>query len=354
MTQHKQDSKTQMLTVSELAQLMGYSQQTIYLKIKRGEIPVMKTGKSLRIPRSYIDDLSGKGVEVAKEKAAPGKVTETREIALYGKGGCGKSTIATNLAFCFQQLGKKVMLVGCSPKSDSIVFLLGGKLPTKTILDYSREFSINETNMYEVIYKGTKDIWCVEAGGPAPAEGCAGRGVALALDLLKRFKVYPKLEVDMVIYDVIADVVCGGFAQPMRGGYAREVYLVSSGELMAIYSANNICAAIADLAQSGVPVGVGGIIVNERGVDKERELMKGFGDRINVPIVGYIPRSPLVQEAERLGGTVVEKLPNTPQAQAYYELARTILSKTPADVTIPMPIELEDIMALLRKHQTLD
>ncbi|TDA68021.1 MAG: hypothetical protein D9V47_08920 [Clostridia bacterium] len=291
---------------------------------------------------------------MAQVAAAEATETAVREIAIYGKGSCGKSTVATNIAYCFQQMGQKVMLVGCSPKSDSTVFLLGGRIPTRNILDYSRSTPITDANIQEIIYEGARGIKCVEAGGPAPAEGCAGRGVALALDVLKRLKVYRKLGITMVIYDVIADVVCGGFSQPMRGGYAREVYLVSSGELMAVYSANNICAAIADLAQSGVDVGVGGIIVNERGVARERDLMTEFGERIGVPIIGFIPRSPLVQQAERLGGTVVEKLPRSPQAQCYYDVANAIAARTPEDVAIPTPITLPEIMGLLRKYQALD
>ena len=277
---------------------------------------------------------------------------ELREIALYGKGGCGKSTVSSNIAVCFQEMGRKVMQVGCSPKVDSTVFLLEGKPQIENILEYSRTVGINDINIYDVILEGAKGIWCTEAGGPEPAEGCAGRGVALALDLLKRYDVYEKLEVDMVIYDVIADVVCGGFAQPMRSGYAREIYLVSSGELMSLYSANNISAAIADLAKSGVPVGVGGIIDNQRGVKREAELIEEFSRRINVPIIGHIPRSDTVQEAERMRGTVVDKLPDTPQAESYREVARAILDKT--DVSVPTPIELKDIMDLLRKYQALE
>ena len=277
---------------------------------------------------------------------------EVREIALYGKGGCGKSTVSSNLAVCFGEMGRKVMQVGCSPKVDSTIFLLDGKPQVDNILEYARTVGINENNIYDVVVQGAEDVWCAEAGGPAPAEGCAGRGVSLALDLLKKHGVYEKLKVDLVIYDVIADVVCGGFAQPMRSGYAKEIYLVSSGELMALYSANNICSAIADLAKSGVPVGVGGIIDNQRGVTRETELMEEFSRIINAPIIGHIPRSDTVQEAERMRGTVVEKLPDSPQAECYRKVARVILDKT--DVSIPTPIELKDIMDLLRKYQALE
>jgi nitrogenase iron protein NifH len=281
-------------------------------------------------------------------------MAQVRQIALYGKGGCGKSTVASNLAVCFQEMGKKVMQMGLSPKTDSTVFLLEGKPQTQNILEYARTVGVDAANIYDVIVQGTQGIWCAEAGGPAPAEGCAGRGAALALELLTRYDVFSELGVDLVIYDVIADVVCGGFSMPMRGGYAEEVYLVTSGELMALYSANNICSAIADLAHAGVPVRVGGIINNQRGVGKETELVEEFGKKINVPVIGHIPRSDTVQKCESMGGTVVEKASKSPQAQYYRDIAKAILSRTPEDATIPTPIELADIMALLRKYQALD
>jgi nitrogenase iron protein NifH len=280
-------------------------------------------------------------------------MAKVRQIALYGKGGCGKSTVASNLAVCFQEAGKKVMQMGLSPKTDSTVFLLGGKPQTQNILEYARTVGVDAANIYDVIIKGTKGIWCAEAGGPEPAEGCAGRGAALALELLTRYDVFAELQVDMVIYDVIADVVCGGFSMPMRGGYAEEVYLVTSGELMALYSANNISFAIADLANSGVPVRIGGIINNQRGVAKEKELTEEFGKMINVPVIGHIPRDPAVQKSESMGGTVMEKLPDSPLAECYRNIAKEILKRSPQDATIPTPIDLQSIMNLLRKYQAL-
>lgn len=279
---------------------------------------------------------------------------EVRQIAIYGKGGCGKSTVSSNLAACFQEMGRKVMQMGCSPKIDSTTFLLGGELQTKNILEYSREVGLNESNIFDVILKGYKGVWCVEAGGPAPAEGCAGRGVALALDSLIKFKVYEKLGVDFVIYDVIADVVCGGFAQPIRSGYAKEIYFVTSGELMSLYSTNNICIAVQDIAGSGARVGVAGIIANHRGVEKEEELIEEFARKLGVEVVGHIPRSDIVQRAESLGGTVIEKCGNTELADIFRGIAKKILSRSSEDIDVPHPIELQDIMDLLRKYQALD
>lgn len=277
--------------------------------------------------------------------------TEIRQIALYGKGGIGKSTVASNVAVAAQQRGRKCMLVGCSPKGDSTTFLLGGEPPDYNILELTREKGNSEDIIMQAIVKGSHGIYCVESGGPEPAEGCAGRGNALALDLIKQHKIKEKFGVDFVIYDVIGDVVCGGFAQPMRAGYAQEVYIVCSGELMAMYSANNICIAISDLKKRGAQVGVAGIICNMRNIEKERDLVEEFAGRISVPVIAYIPRDRIVQDAESNGCTVVEYVPNHPQAKVYQSLAEDIIvNRSPEKVVLPTPIELEDVMQLTRKY----
>ncbi len=276
---------------------------------------------------------------------------EIRQIALYGKGGIGKSTVACNLSVALTEMGHKVMQVGCSPKADSVIFLNGGKALETTILDYYREKGINEDTIMDTVTEGYKGILIAEAGGPEPAEGCAGRGTAVALDFLNKYDVSGRFGVDFLIYDVIGDVVCGGFAIPMRSGYAREIYLVSSGELMSLYSSNNICFAIAALKQRDVDVGVAGIINNMRGVEKEIECMEAFSQKIGVPIMANIPRSDIVQAAEDEEGTVVGAFPDSAEAQIYRSLAKSILDNR--EIAMPTPMELEDIMDILRKYQAL-
>ena len=221
-----------------------------------------------------------------------------RQIAIYGKGSIGKSTIACNISVAFAEMGYEVMQVGCSPKSDSTVFLLGGELMEHTILDRSREKGMDENIILDTVKNGYRDILCAESGGPEPGAGCAGRGVAMALEYLTKYGIFERFGVDFVIYDAIADVVCGGFGQPMKAGYAEEVYIVTSGELMSIYSANNICMAVKVVAESGGDTRIGGLVVNERGVDNEIPLVREFSQMISVPIVGIIPRSDVVQKAE--------------------------------------------------------
>ena len=242
--------------------------------------------------------------------------------------------------------------MGCSPKADSVIFLNGGRVLETTILDYCREKRINEDTILDTIFEGYKGILIAEAGGPEPAEGCAGRGTAVALDFLSKYNVSERLEVDFLIYDVIGDVVCGGFAIPMRTGYAKEIYLVSSGELMSLYSSNNICSAIATIKQRGVDVGVAGIINNMRDVEKEIECMEEFSKKIGTKVVENIPRSEIVQAAEDKEGTVVGVFPDSEQAKIYRRLTQAILANR--ERVEPAPMELEDIMDILRKYQALD
>ncbi|MBQ7657651.1 MAG: AAA family ATPase, partial [Butyrivibrio sp.] len=195
---------------------------------------------------------------------------DLRQIAIYGKGGIGKSTTTQNLTAGLAELGKKVMVVGCDPKADSTRLLLGG-LAQKTVLDTLREEGddVSVEKIIKIGYKGTK---CVESGGPEPGVGCAGRGIITSIGLLEAQGAYTD-DLDFVFYDVLGDVVCGGFAMPIREGKAQEIYIVASGEMMALYAANNISKGIAKYANKG-GVRLGGIICNSRNVDRELDLLR--------------------------------------------------------------------------------
>jgi nitrogenase iron protein NifH len=275
-----------------------------------------------------------------------------RQIAIYGKGGCGKSTVASNLAVALAEMGHKVMQVGCSPKADSTYYLLGGSF-VPTILDQIRSKGMSFDAVKDCFREGYMGVVCAEAGGPEPASGCAGRGVLLALDLIRKYEIPAKFGVDFVIYDVIADVVCGGFSQPMRAGYAREIYIVSTGELMALYSTNNIVSAIEAMKKlKGTDIKLGGVIDNQRGIPNEDKMVEEFCSKINAPVIAHIPRSPLVQRAEAKKGTVMQYFPDSDIANKFRELARYVESPKFVEPNPFDPREsIQVIGTLLRKYK---
>lgn len=266
---------------------------------------------------------------------------ELRQIAIYGKGGIGKSTTTQNLTAGLAEAGKKVMVVGCDPKADSTRLLLGG-LAQRTVLDTLREEGedINLDLIMKEGYKGTK---CVESGGPEPGVGCAGRGIITSIGYLERLGAYTD-DLDYVFYDVLGDVVCGGFAMPIREGKAKEIYIVASGEMMALYAANNISKGIARYAKQG-GVRLGGIICNSRNVDKEVELLKAFSEELGTQLIHFVPRDNIVQRAEIRKKTVIEYDSKSKQADEYRALAKAIEENTKFVIPKPMTQErLEEIL----------
>jgi len=275
---------------------------------------------------------------------------KTRQLAIYGKGGIGKSTVSSNLTAALSCMGISSAQIGCDPKSDSVNTLVGGKF-IETIADLTREFGESENSLNKAIYKGFNNILCMEAGGPVPGQGCAGRGVLVALDLIKKYKIFEENNIDLAVYDVLGDIVCGGFAQPIRHGFSKEVYIVTSGEYMALYAANNIAASIKQFYEQGLDVGIGGIIANLRNIENEREIIENFAEKIKVPVIQFIPRSDFVQKAEMLGKTVVEALFNSDQTQIYLKLAEKILNNQ--DKYIPEPVSRTELIDLLRLKQEI-
>lgn len=244
-----------------------------------------------------------------------------KKIAVYGKGGIGKSTIVSNMSVALAQKGYCVMQIGCDPKADSTIALRHGKkLPT--VLETFRQKK-DAFELEEIVHIGYSGVICVEAGGPIPGMGCAGRGIITALEKVEAKGVYEKYQPDIVFYDVLGDVVCGGFSMPMRSGYADEVYIVSSGENMSVYAAANIAAAIQNFKGRGYAA-LGGIILNRRNVKCEEEKVRELCDDFKTDIVGRIAFSELVQEADERQITLMEAYPDSEIAESYRKLAERI------------------------------
>ena len=249
-----------------------------------------------------------------------------KKIAIYGKGGIGKSTTTSNLSAALSKLGYKVMQIGCDPKSDSVKNLMGGKrIPT--VLDRLRESEKVKLTLEDIVFEGFNGVLCVEAGGPTPGIGCAGRGIITAFDKLEELGAYETYKPDIVLYDVLGDVVCGGFAMPIRNGYARDVFIVTSGEMMSLYAASNISRAIANFGVRGY-ARYSGVIVNSRNVENELDVVNEALREIGGSIVSVIPRASIVQQAEDRGKTVVEAFPDSAQAECYRALAKALLQRS--------------------------
>ncbi len=273
-----------------------------------------------------------------------------RQIAIYGKGGIGKSTTTQNLTAGLAERGKKVMVVGCDPKADSTRLLLGG-LAQKTVLDTVRVQGEDDIELDTIMKVGFGGTLCVESGGPEPGVGCAGRGIITSISTLENLGAYEEEDLDFVFYDVLGDVVCGGFAMPIREGKAKEIYIVASGEMMALYAANNIAKGISRYAQSG-GVRLGGIICNSRNVDNEKPLLEAFAKELNTKLVYFIPRNNIVQHAEIRKQTVIQYKPDSSQAEEYRKLADAIIGNE--DFTIPTPMTQERLEEILFEFGLMD
>lgn len=275
-------------------------------------------------------------------------MAEIRQIAIYGKGGIGKSTTPQNLTAGLVEHGKKVMVVGCDPKADSTRLLLGG-LAQKTVLDTIRDEG-EDISLDRIMRTGFGGTRCVESGGPEPGVGCAGRGIITSINMLENLGAYTD-DLDYVFYDVLGDVVCGGFAMPIREGKAKEIYIVASGEMMALYAANNIAKGIQRYARTG-GVRLGGIICNSRNVDRELDLLRAFANELGTQLIHFVPRNNIVQRAEINKKTVIEYKPDSDQADEYRKLAKAIIDND--KFVIPTPMTQERLEEILLEYGLLD
>lgn len=271
-----------------------------------------------------------------------------RQIAFYGKGGIGKSTTSQNTLAGMAQNGNRIMIVGCDPKADSTRLILNTKAQVTVLHLAAERGSVEDLELEDVLLEGFEGIKCVESGGPEPGVGCAGRGIITSINFLEEAGAYEDL--DFVSYDVLGDVVCGGFAMPIREGKAQEIYIVTSGEMMAMYAANNIARGVLKYAHTG-GVRLGGLICNSRNVNREVDLIEELADRLNTQMIHFVPRSKQVQEAELRRMTVIQYSPDHEQAQEYRALAKKIEENT--KLTIPTPIDNDTLEELLINYGLL-
>ncbi len=272
-----------------------------------------------------------------------------RQMAIYGKGGIGKSMVSSHISFALAAKGLKVLHVGCDPKHDSTRLLLRGKMPP-TILGTLRkkDFKVQSVTRDEVVLESplsgecSGHIFCAESGGPDPGLGCGGKGVVEAIETLRHLNVFENLQLDVVLYDVLGDVVCGGFSMPIREGHANEIYIVSSGELEVLFAASNICKAVARFnARSGARLG--GIIGNLREMANEEHVLSEGAQKLGSRIVGFIPYSERIKECSGKGVTLFQLYPDSPECDAFRNLADAIWDNN--SYTVPTSMSFEELHA---------
>ncbi|MBF0427352.1 MAG: nitrogenase iron protein [Magnetococcales bacterium] len=273
-----------------------------------------------------------------------------RQCAIYGKGGIGKSTTTQNLVAALAEAKQKVMIVGCDPKADSTRLILHAKAQNTIMQLASEAGSVEDLELEDVLKEGYGGIRCVESGGPEPGVGCAGRGVITAINFLEEEGAYEE-DLDFVFYDVLGDVVCGGFAMPIRENKAQEIYIVVSGEMMAMYAANNIAKGIVKYANSG-KVRLAGLICNSRNTDREADLIEALAAKLGTQMIHFVPRHNVVQRAEIRRMTVIEYDPTNPQADEYRQLANKIVNNR--KMVIPTPLTMDELEELLMEFGILD
>ncbi len=245
---------------------------------------------------------------------------KTIKIAIYGKGGIGKSTLASNLSAALAKMGKRVLQIGCDPKHDSTRLILNGR-PLTTVMDYIKNTPPSYQKLSHLLTTGYKGVVCVEAGGPEPGVGCAGRGILSAFALLERLGLKED-GFDVIIYDVLGDVVCGGFAVPLRKGFADAVYIITSEEFMSLYAANNILKGIKNFNRGYT---ISGLILNSRGENEDEGRVMRFAKSVGLPVKYKFPRSFVFRKAEEMKQTIAEAFPHSPEAFLFFEFANDVL-----------------------------
>lgn len=262
-----------------------------------------------------------------------------KKIAFYGKGGIGKSTVASNISVALSMQKKKVLHIGCDPKSDSTRNLTTFKLPT--ILQQI-QLKGDDLQKEDILFEGFNGVFCMEAGGPEAGIGCAGIGISAMVDELERLGIY-EMDWDIIIYDVLGDVVCGGFSLPMRKHFVDSVYIVSSSDFMSIYAANNIMKSIKRYSDTEHPL-LGGIIHNHYNNEESLKQIDFFAQKTNTKIISYLPQSLKIKLAECRRKTVIQDCPDSSISNDFIDLSIKILQNNYFKIPTPLDeISLEEV-----------
>ncbi len=266
-------------------------------------------------------------------------------IVIFGKGGIGKSTVATGISASLAAEGQRVLHVGCDPKHDSTVALLGGRM-IEPVVD--RISQVRGVKPDDIVTRSPLGVDCVEAGGPGAGVGCGGRGITRMLEIFNEAGLLSPDRYDVALYDVLGDVVCGGFAAPLRRGVGEKVVIVASEELMALYAANNIAKAVVHYATNGIALA--GIVYNLKDNAADRAMLERFAALIGARIIGYIPRDPLVRDAEYRRMTVVEHAPASPIARCYGQIAQDVRALDASSLPLPTPLSETEFYELAQRR----
>lgn len=265
------------------------------------------------------------------------------KIAIYGKGGIGKSTISSNISAYIAKQNKKVLQIGCDPKHDSTLLLLKDTLPTvlETITQ-KEEDSICANDLFQT---GKYEIDCIEIGGPMPGVGCAGRGIIKGLEVINSFNLLDENKYDLITFDVLGDVVCGGFFEPLKKDRVDEIYIVTSGEFNSLFAANNICRGYLNCRLNNRGIKLAGIIGNYRGIENEQNIVRQFCIKLNVKLITEISRDNQIEESTAKGEVFVEVFQNSDSSTKIGKICDYLFQEK--ELTLPTPISLQELRELI-------
>jgi chlorophyllide a reductase subunit X len=272
-----------------------------------------------------------------------GEVTKkTQIIAIYGKGGIGKSFTLANLSYMMAQQGKKVLLIGCDPKSDTTSLLFGGKAcPTIIETSSKKKLAGEEVKIGDVCFK-RDGVFAMELGGPEVGRGCGGRGIIHGFETLEKLGFHD-WGFDYVLLDFLGDVVCGGFGLPIARDMCQKVIVVASNDLQSLYVANNVCSAVEYFRKLGGNVGVAGMVINK---DDGTGEASAFAEKVGIPVLSAIPANEDIRR-KSASYEIIGK-PDSQWASVFEALALNVAEAPPVR---PKPMTSDDLLGLFSADQ---